>query len=913
MSFFLILWNYSYATEEEDQNQVKTRILQIQNTDPLLPTSETEQKWQVGTIFEKMFNANGKIKKIFLETIYTGLTWSKLVIYDDTLKTFTPSSISDNGTNIWIGWPVSSNGTLAVTWNASIWEDVTGSSNTTLTVDTHPSANANTRQIQSVVTATSPTLTADRTTYWAQFSLINNKTENIGAWFDSDANGVYSYVETSGTNTFRYNRWVYGLSYNQSTATSGLGTMYWVQGSAWQLANSGNIASIFGVHGTARWDTTASTTSSITSAYGNYGTVSPYRSNVTHAYGVMWSVRTNNSYGWDVTNAYGIYADVHDDSDDGWQITTWRGWYFTTRRRASWNLMTTAYGIQADANGATTVYGMRIDADDPDATSNYWLWIDAKNGGTTNYGILWEAWDWLLQEDGNGWMWGTWFWWDFAIWAWSDLRMWHDGTNSYIRNHTGDLYIGDNGTDNLVLSNNGGSVWVGDPSPDTGLKVDIEGRVWATEYCDEDWLNCHTIEGLSNNSSIWEDDTSVWNWVRLQWDNVDARIYSINPSCPWCRWDLEMLRARWTLWSEERVLNTDALWSIRYRWYDGDEYMTVWTIAVRTTADSVDNSIPNKMMFAVSDTDHYSSTDLANATRMTILSNWNIGIWDDTPDSGLKLDVEWQVGASEYCDEDGNNCHTISALASNSSVWENDGTKIKLVWNNKDIRIYSYWSGWNKADVELMMSRWSETGRLKVESWDVLWWYRFRWWDGDEYLTTAWVFAKVSWTTWDNNIDTRLSFVVDDDDTYSSDAPERMVIDHDGNVGIWDITPDYRLDVVWTAGKTSGGSWSNSSDIRLKDISWRYEYGLAEINQLRPIRFTYKEDNARDLPSDEAQIWFVAQEVEKVIPDAVTEGEDGYLDFNIHSVNVALVNAVKEQQTQIEELQKQVELLLNQK
>jgi hypothetical protein len=57
----------------------------------------------------------------------------------------------------------------------------------------------------------------------------------------------------------------------------------------------------------------------------------------------------------------------------------------------------------------------------------------------------------------------------------------------------------------------------------------------------------------------------------------------------------------------------------------------------------------------------------------------------------------------------------------------------------------------------------------------------------------------------------------------------------------------------------------------------------------------------------------VAQEVEKVIPDAVTEGEDGYLDFNIHSVNVALVNAVKEQQTQIEELQKQVELLLNQK
>ena len=30
-----------------------------------------------------------------------------------------------------------------------------------------------------------------------------------------------------------------------------------------------------------------------------------------------------------------------------------------------------------------------------------------------------------------------------------------------------------------------------------------------------------------------------------------------------------------------------------------------------------------------------------------------------------------------------------------------------------------------------------------------------------------------------------------------------------------------------------------------------------------------------------------------MFPEAASEGQDGYLDFNMHPVNVALVNAVK--------------------
>lgn len=128
-------------------------------------------------------------------------------------------------------------------------------------------------------------------------------------------------------------------------------------------------------------------------------------------------------------------------------------------------------------------------------------------------------------------------------------------------------------------------------------------------------------------------------------------------------------------------------------------------------------------------------------------------------------------------------------------------------------------------------------------------------------------------------------------------------------VGINTTTPNYNLEVNGTAGKTGGGSWSNSSDIRLKNVLGNYQKGLSEIAALQPILFKYKEGNARNLPSTEEQIGFVAQDVQKVFPEAVTKAEDGYLDFNIHAINVALVNAVKELKAENDKLKAENELL----
>ena len=49
-----------------------------------------------------------------------------------------------------------------------------------------------------------------------------------------------------------------------------------------------------------------------------------------------------------------------------------------------------------------------------------------------------------------------------------------------------------------------------------------------------------------------------------------------------------------------------------------------------------------------------------------------------------------------------------------------------------------------------------------------------------------------------------------------TDTTAIMTFKGNGNVGIGDEDPDFLLEVNGTAGKPGGGSWSNSSDRRLK-------------------------------------------------------------------------------------------------
>jgi hypothetical protein len=122
----------------------------------------------------------------------------------------------------------------------------------------------------------------------------------------------------------------------------------------------------------------------------------------------------------------------------------------------------------------------------------------------------------------------------------------------------------------------------------------------------------------------------------------------------------------------------------------------------------------------------------------------------------------------------------------------------------------------------------------------------------------------------------------------------KLTVQAGGNVGIGITSPSYTLHVVGTAGLSSGTSWTNASDIRLKDVEGDYEYGLAEVKKLHTVRFRYKKDNPLKLPFDQEHTGFIAQEVKELIPDAVITRADGYLELNVDPIHWATVNAVKE-------------------
>jgi hypothetical protein len=108
------------------------------------------------------------------------------------------------------------------------------------------------------------------------------------------------------------------------------------------------------------------------------------------------------------------------------------------------------------------------------------------------------------------------------------------------------------------------------------------------------------------------------------------------------------------------------------------------------------------------------------------------------------------------------------------------------------------------------------------------------------------------------------------------------------------------LAVNGVASKPGGGTWAAFSDIRLKDIHGQYNRSLKDIIQLQPVRFNYKDGNELDLPSEPEYVGFVAQDVQKVFPETINETPGGYLEFDMHPVNVAMVNALKELNQHIE-------------
>jgi hypothetical protein len=142
------------------------------------------------------------------------------------------------------------------------------------------------------------------------------------------------------------------------------------------------------------------------------------------------------------------------------------------------------------------------------------------------------------------------------------------------------------------------------------------------------------------------------------------------------------------------------------------------------------------------------------------------------------------------------------------------------------------------------------------------------------------------------------------------DASENALIIKDGNAETvrmgGDATTDYAIDVGnGSAGsnninKIRASAFVTFSDERLKSDVVPMGNALDTINKLKAVNFTWKSDGSRDFG-------FLAQDMQKIIPQAVHGTDESHLGVDYGRLTSILVSAIQEQSAQIKALQNKLD------
>ena len=126
-----------------------------------------------------------------------------------------------------------------------------------------------------------------------------------------------------------------------------------------------------------------------------------------------------------------------------------------------------------------------------------------------------------------------------------------------------------------------------------------------------------------------------------------------------------------------------------------------------------------------------------------------------------------------------------------------------------------------------------------------------------------------------------------------------------GRVGIGDSTPSYTLDVAGTIRAT--GDVIAYSDERVKENITTIDNALDIISSIRGVRYNKKGES-------DTKIGVIAQEVEQVLPEVIEDapGDNDYKTVKYERMIPLLIESIKEQQTQIEQLKQEIQQLKQQ-
>jgi hypothetical protein len=111
---------------------------------------------------------------------------------------------------------------------------------------------------------------------------------------------------------------------------------------------------------------------------------------------------------------------------------------------------------------------------------------------------------------------------------------------------------------------------------------------------------------------------------------------------------------------------------------------------------------------------------------------------------------------------------------------------------------------------------------------------------------------------------------------------------------------------VTVTGNVTSGAFFYSSDRNLKTNIAPLSDSLSKVLQLQGVSFNWKADGTHG-------IGVIAQDVEKVYPELVTTGTDGYKKVEYGNLVAPLIEAIKAQQKEIDQLKAEISDLQNKK
>ena len=138
-------------------------------------------------------------------------------------------------------------------------------------------------------------------------------------------------------------------------------------------------------------------------------------------------------------------------------------------------------------------------------------------------------------------------------------------------------------------------------------------------------------------------------------------------------------------------------------------------------------------------------------------------------------------------------------------------------------------------------------------------------------------------------------------------SSQGLILDASDNVGIGmnestDLPLSYKLAVSGSI--KASGTVVQGSDIRLKEDIRPIDNALSRVNNIDGVYFTYKD-------SGDKSIGVIAQDIQKILPEVVSEDKNGYLGVNYSGIVPVLIEAVREQNSIISDLEDRISKLEN--